>query len=361
MKNNISLLIHGPLDGHCLELIRGSIDSSSVRFCEITVVSYAHDYAEYSKIMKSVFGGLEYKVIQIKDLINPGFANINRHVTQVNAGLGELSMSSFVIKLRNDQSVDFKKLFGCIAKYKLFQGEGEKKILTTNCFTRRDRYYHPSDMFMAAPHGMMTEYFCYPTMQETEIMIKMQVAEMFTKNPAMTFNPVSPESELFRNFLKKNDWDILETEEDSLSALKKYVYVLNSWDIDLRWNKARNYPFKKKNEIILPHFFTMAPFPGAPVENHSCYMRDEIIGGVRNRLDNKYISSARKMAAFMNAAEKLKLKLPRIKKRFHGIFRALFSLFKKLPPFKKPYMYFDRQYQKYKERIRRLEETQGND
>ena len=299
MNNNICLLIHGPLNGHCIELIRKKIDSSPVKFNKIVIVSYIHDYEEYSKVLENCFSGLQYHIIQVKDLLNPGFANLNRQVIQVNTGLSNLPKDSFVIKLRNDQYVDFKKLFYCIEKHNLFSEQGEQKILTTNCYTRRDRYYHPSDMFMAAPLAVMAEYFDYPMMKETEVMQKMRVQEMFEIDQAMKFNPISPESELFRNFLKKNSWNVLETEEDSLAALKKYTYLLNSWDIELRWNKERNFPFRKKNQIVLPHFFTMAPFSGAPVEKHSCYMRTDIIGGAPTNLDKKYISMALRMAKNM--------------------------------------------------------------
>ena len=350
---NLSLLIHGAQDGHCLENVRQKLNSTAIEFGTIVIVSYVKDLNQYSDTIKNIFDGLNYRIVPVKDMINPGFANINRHVSQVNAGLVDLPRDSFVIKLRNDQNVDFDKLFGCIEKYELFREASDRKILTTNCYTRRDRYYHPSDMFMAAPHEVMCEYFDYPLMAETEIMKKMQVAEMFADDPTMTFNPIAPESELFRNFLKKNCWNMLETEDDSYSALKKFVYVLNSWDIELRWNKARNYPFTKINEIILPHFFTMAPFPGAPVEKHSCYMRDEIIGGTCNKLDKKYIYMAMSASISINMqGESKSIRSIRYKKRLLGFFRAILS------PFGKTYLYFDKKYKKTIERIQNIERNE---
>jgi hypothetical protein len=275
-----------------LDEIRRQIDVFNGHFCQIIIVSYAADYDEYKTELKKYFDRLNYEIVQVKDVLNPGFANLNRQVVQLQAGLAAAENGNFIVKLRNDQNINFNKLFAIVEKYNLFCND-EIKILTTNCFSRKDRLYHPSDMFICASKSVLLQYFDYPYMQKTEIQYKMEISEIFIKNPKMTFNPIAPESKLFRNFLRNNQWHILETKKDSAAAMKKYTYLFNSWDIDLRWKKKRNYPFEFENEIILPHYFTLAPFEGAPKEVHQCWLRHEIMGGFMNKRDYKFVRLAK--------------------------------------------------------------------
>ena len=59
--------------------------------------------------------------------------------------------------------------------------------------------------------------------------------------------------------------------------------MINSWDIDLTWHKKRNYPFKKADEVILPHYLTLPPFPGAPIERARCFFRHDFKGRMNCR------------------------------------------------------------------------------
>jgi len=325
MQNKISLIIHGPFNGHQLPEIRKQIDAFGGKFDRIIIVSYSADYEDYKADLARHFDTLDYQIIQVRDVLNPGFANINRQVVQMQAGLAAVPDQSFVIKLRNDQNVDLNELFAIIDKYQLFCG-GDEKILTTNCFSRKDRLYHPSDMFLCAFKSVMAQYFDYPFMHKTEIQCKMEVAEMFARNLSMTFNPISPESELFRNFLNNKKWNILETQNDSESAIKKFFYLFNSWDINFRWKKKRHYPFKYENEIILPHYFTLAPFDGAPIEVHRCWLRHEIMGGYANMRDRWFIRLAKNSSRGHEKWKIRKYKIP---------FRTLRRLIASFVPFKK--------------------------
>ncbi|OCG75944.1 hypothetical protein A9G42_08720 [Gilliamella sp. Nev6-6] len=285
--HNISLLIHGPYNDNILNKISYSMKKSRCDINEIIFVIYENDKELYEKEITNLFSSFNVKKVFVKDLINPGFANINRQLLSVQAGLNVIDNDRFVIKLRNDQYIDFNKFFRKIKKYNWVLDNN--KIITTCCYTRKDRLYHPSDMFLAGMTEILKEYYALPLYDKTELNVIMEVRELVENNDyQLKYNPFSPESELFRNFLIKRNWDIKETKEDSYNAFCKYIYLLNSWDISLRWKKKRNYPFKKKNQIVLPHFFKLAPFVGGPVENASCILRHEIHGR-KNIIDCYYI------------------------------------------------------------------------
>ena len=292
--DKISLLIHGPYHDNILKKISISLGKSDYNISEVVFVIYENDKKLYEKDISDLFGECKVKKIYVKDLINPGFANINRQLLTVKAGLNEIDDSNFVIKLRNDQSFDFNKFFEKIKKFK-WNFDNDKKIVTTCCYTRKDRLYHPSDMFLASKAKILKEYYDIPFYDKTELNVILEIRELVENSPTnIVYNPFSPESELFRNFLKKQNWDFKETREDSYNAFKKYIYLLNSWDISLRWKKKRNYPFKKGNQIILPHFFKLAPFEGGPIEKAACILRHEIHGN-KNIVDHYYTIKSKKI------------------------------------------------------------------
>lgn len=272
---NITLLIHGPFQDNAINKISEHLHSIAADVQKIVYVMYEGDDALYGNDVANIFKEYNLEIVKIKDLINPGFANINRQIVSVQAGLSKISDDQFVIKLRNDQFINFKK-FVQIIKSANIDFMQEKKIITTNCYTRKDRYYHPSDMFIAASALTLKEYYNAPLSNRTELEVQMNIKELMEKEK-ISYNPFSPESYLFRNFLKKNNWDFKETQDDSLKSLKKYVYLLNSWDIDLKWKKKRVFPFKKENDLVLPHRMTLSPFHGGPIERIRCYNRCDIL------------------------------------------------------------------------------------
>lgn len=265
-----SLLIHGAYCGNIIEKIYISLKRTSVKIDEFIFTVYNNDKEDYEKLIYSYFPKDKTKIVYIKDLFNPGFANINRQIVSVREGLKVIDDNAFVIKLRNDQSINFDKLSSMIGDLNVFCTH--EKILTTNCYTRKDRLYHPSDMFLCAKAYVLKKYYSAPLSPYTELEIIMQIKERMEKE-ILTYNPFSPESYLFRHYLENNNWSIKETYQDSYDALKKYIFLVNSWDIDLRWKKKRMFPFKKENQLILPHYFTLAPFQGGPIERVRCFSR----------------------------------------------------------------------------------------
>jgi hypothetical protein len=278
-----SLIIHGPFSEQWLEKINYQVSKFKQGFCKIVVVSYKTDEIEYKMAVDKYDWNVPVDFVVVKDLVNPGFFNINRHIMCVDAGLKAIGPDSLVYKLRNDQSVDFNKVSHFFSKT-----EGDK-ILTTNCFTRKDRPYHPSDMFLCARHGALSEYFSMPLMETTHMNVEMTNIELCENNPELSYLPIATESELCRHYLALKNWEFKNTREDSLAALKEYFVVVNSWDIDYRWAKERTNLFKA-GAIILPHRFSIEPFKGGPIETASCYMYHNIEQTLPTIVDIFYIS-----------------------------------------------------------------------
>jgi hypothetical protein len=151
-------------------------------------------------------------------------------------------------------------------------------LLTTNCFTRRDRLYHPSDMFMAAQQPVLKAYFDAPLMKETDLDVLYQErARQAQSSSRYGAIRTCPESYLFRSFLEREGWQFLETKADSENALRTYIFVANSWQIDYCWAKKRT-PFVKAGGIILPHYFAIEPFEGGPIERARCHHQSFFTG-----------------------------------------------------------------------------------
>lgn len=256
-----SLVIHGAFEGNWLEKIKRSIFAFKPKFSKIVIVSYEKDYSKYIELVQRLnFDNVQF--VKIKDLINPGFFNINRQVLSVRTGLELIDDDDFVFKLRNDQVVDFNK----VLEYK-----NDEKIITTNCYTRRDRLYHPSDMFLAAKAKLLKEYYSLPLSERTHLMVEMDNRQYYAENPNCSAIRYCPEIMLARHYLKIKKWDFKENEEDSFEALSKYFVLVNSWNINFRSHKKRSYN-EKQNSIIIPHYFNVSPFEGVQPENVSCYM-----------------------------------------------------------------------------------------
>ncbi|MDR2123613.1 MAG: WavE lipopolysaccharide synthesis family protein [Desulfovibrio sp.] len=280
-----SLIIHGPYCDEWLDAIDIQLQKSKFIFTDLILVSYLYDQCLFEKKIKTLsYLNNKIKFLFIKDTINPGFFNINRQVLCMQAGLNLVKHDQYIIKLRIDQVVNFNKV------YLYLESLNREKILTTCCFTRKDRLYHPSDMFLCGTKQKISEYFSLP-IQQTNLNILMQNIYEIELNTNLTYIPISPESILFRHFLQKKQWNIMDTHEDYFHALHKFFYIVNSWDIDLKWKKKRTYILGGGN-IILPHFFATVPFPGGPVERARCYLRHELTGSIPNIKDIYYISLA---------------------------------------------------------------------
>ena len=326
----IALLIHGPYATEWLAKIKQQILKFNSNFNQIILVSYIADIEKYEALIRQLNLEGIVKIVAIKDLINPGFFNINRQLISVRAGLEAIEDESVIIKLRNDQCVNFNKLIKYYEK---------NKIITTNCFTRIDRLYHPSDMFLCGNKNALLDLFSMPTMQETHLMIEMKNKKICEENPNLNYLPIAPESELFRHYLKLKKWDIKETREDSYNAIKEYYVVVNSWNIDFRWHKQRT-NLCPPNYLILPHYFRVAPFQGGPIENVKCYLETDFTGKLPTIKDIFYLILS-KLVWFLWKPNRSKIK----KLKYVILYKILKCL---------PYFLVEKPVLKYKEKIRCL-------
>ena len=315
-----TLLLHGPFQGNMLKKIYNNYISAKQLIDEVVIVCYFHDIDYYKDEIKKYSLWNDVKFVIIKDLLNPGFFNINRQIYSVKAGLTEISSENFVIKLRNDQSVDFNKLFTYMKKYHY----DNKKIITTNCFTRYDRLYHPSDMFLAAPQKLLKQYYSCPLMNATHLDHILEQQYEYKKDPTINYLKIVPESYLFRNFLISQNWQIKETFNDYWDALKKYIFLLNSWDINYCWYKKRT-PYLKSGSMIYPGYFTMRPFENGPLERCRCICRNELNGTTASLKDlyfkniSKFLFSL-KYGSYRSLYQKNKIYLLKIIKNVVKIF-----------------------------------------
>lgn len=318
-----SLLIHGPVQFQSLNTIYSRIKQARINFCKIVIVCYAIEYEKIRTICKELsFDNVEFVII--KDLLNPGFFNINRQIYSVNAGLKYVSENSYVFKLRIDQSINFNKLIKYIS---------DDKIITTNCFTRSDRLYHPSDMFLCAPYQLIKDYYTIGFETMTSISAKVfNVVEM-KNNLNNNYLIYTPESILFRNYINKKGWNILETYDDSLNALRKYFRLVNSWNVDFKWYKnSGNEP--RINYTILPHYFNIMPYEGFPVEGAKCFDESDINLTKKSIKDLFYINYSKiaykKFELKHNGYSCYKINIIILKKVIKNIFPRFYSYLKEI-------------------------------
>lgn len=290
MKNEIALLIQGPYEGSNYSKIFGNLKKLPRDIWQnihIVIVCYAADRKKINEeLTKYNLKECVCEVIFVKDLINPGYFNINRQIRCMMAGLSALKGNPCVIKLRNDQCVDFKKIMKKLREVDYFN-EGDRQLLTTNCYTRPDRKYHPSDMFLCGRKNELLKYYDMDLNEETHMDKVLETIEYYEKTKEdMFFFFESPENMLYQNYLKHKGWNLLNTKEDSFLAINKYCYVINSWDIGLTWEKKRT-PLLPKGSIILPYSIVeVPPFPGLPAEKVCCYSRHDFEGNIT--LKDKY-------------------------------------------------------------------------
>lgn len=290
MNKEINLLVHGPFSGNAYEEILLSLRNSVFKtFINKIVFSIYKDDEEKTKqfiLSYSKEKDFNIEFVMSEDVFNPGFFNINRQINLVSRGLAKIEKNSFVIKLRNDQWIDFDKFSGVVKEV-----EGMRKLMTTNCFTRKDRLYHPSDMFLAGNHELLELYYRAPFFARTHTDIEKTLGNSGYSLYEFEKNFLPPEAYLFREYLKSNNWEIKNTFADSERSLKCFFYLVNSWNIGLRWKKQRN-PRLPPGSIILPYTFSVSPFPGAPVEHARCYSEGDFTGK-KTITDQVYLLFAR--------------------------------------------------------------------
>jgi hypothetical protein len=141
---------------------------------------------------------------------------------------------------------------------------GTNKYLTTNCFTRIDRLYHPSDMFVAGSQRTLSKLFGAAHSQHTQLDAEILVRRLVDRGEDPNSAYLWPESYLFTQFLNASGWNIQNSYEDSQAALEKHVVVVNSYTVRLKWEKKifkYVFPFTAKK---------YPPFFGGPLEDSVC-------------------------------------------------------------------------------------------
>lgn len=286
----VALLIHGPFAGNCFQRIAASLSSARASghgpYDRIIVSTYVADAARTGRVVDRAFSTPAVELVACSDLANPGFFNINRQVHVVQRALQLLDADCFVIKLRNDQCVNFSKLTRVLAAVDYLRNAPDR-LITTNCYTRSDRLYHPSDMFLCATQRVLGEYYALPYQTSTHMDCVLSIARSHA-DEATTVMSGAPEELLFRNYLAHRGWAFADTHDDSLAAIRRYCQVVNTWDIGLTWSKRRT-PFRRADTLVLPYSFTMPPFPDGPVETARCWSRHHIHGGRPTFRDGFYL------------------------------------------------------------------------
>ncbi|MBT0725940.1 hypothetical protein HGT73_00825 [Rosenbergiella australiborealis] len=260
MVNNISVIIHGPLEEDFLEKNLNAI-YRQLKNAKVIISTYKKDAEKVNILLKKTknYTCENIEVLSCDDVFNPGFFNINRQINLVNAALDAIDKESFIIKVRMDQTINFTLLMKLV---NVFSSDIKGKLITTNCYTRADRWYHPSDMLLAGDYKILRDYYPVEFFRETHMDNILLIRELVKSNHVKDFHSYWPESRLFTNFVKKRGDIIKESAEDSLEKLKTHVFVINSWDISLKWKK-----FLKGWIPVLPYTFKMAPFRDGPEED----------------------------------------------------------------------------------------------
>lgn len=276
MENKIFILVHGPFADNAYPMIFKSL--IKVHVDGIIISSYLIDKERTEKAIDDYRDKFGITLSYSKDLINPGYFNLNRQVTLVSEGMKLIPNDAIVVKLRNDQWCDLKRVIRLINRF--YKNPDEKRIISTNCYTRKDRYYHPSDMFLCGRKEQLEMYYSYPLQRESHENYQLRMRKMINEgHKDFSRLVISPESELFAHYLRINGWDLLFSNEDSKNAIDKYMYIINTWDISLRWTKRRN-AFLPANTIILPYSFELEPFRGAEIEDAKCLSRSDFNGHI---------------------------------------------------------------------------------
>jgi hypothetical protein len=251
--SKIVLLIHGPFSDYAIN----SLAKYEKLFHQVVISGYKADESDWQPFAKS------RTLVLSEDVINPGPWNVNRQLNLVSAGLREIDPDAMVLKLRSDQRVHLRKVTKYLEKH-LEVFKGTSKYFSTNCFTRIDRLYHPSDMFIAGSQSTLAKLFGISQSQSTQLDAEILVRRLMERGEDPNLAYLWPESYIFTKYLAENHWDVLGTYEDSKNALARYVIIANSFSIRLRWEK-------KALHFVFPFTATKyPPFFGGPLEDAVC-------------------------------------------------------------------------------------------
>lgn len=267
----ITLLIHGPISAYSrrvFEDAHSALQRGLISECLIS--TYRKDRSALERALGDKL--YAFKVVLGDDVPNPGFANINRQINLVRLGLTQAQHPEHIfIKLRTDQRVNLAAVARWVTSHELSLTEG--KLGTTNCYTRKDRLYHPSDMFVIGTLDTLMAYYPCTPFTQTELDDRLAIiAESRLRGKLLQIHQW-PESRLFRSLLTSRGWLFRETVEDSLLALRAHCLMIDSRSIELRWEK-----FYGGRVNLVPYEFSMSPFAETVKERARCYSVHDIHG-----------------------------------------------------------------------------------
>lgn len=263
---DIALLVHGPRTAFtpkviaqaCAALRKGQVQRA-------VFAGYENDLPAISAQIEALDPSLLalFTLTGVHDVANPGIANLNRQLNLVNAGLSAIGSADLIIKLRSDQCASFRQ---CLIQIERFAPEWRAgKLLTTNCYTRSDRLYHPSDMFLMGTPDTLRAYYPRSPFPQTQLDDLLAIGQDAADGASLGSMPQWPEARLFRHLLAERGWTIRETLEDSHDALQTHCVILDARQIGLRWEK-----FYRGRIPLVPYRFRVAPFPNLPEEDCQC-------------------------------------------------------------------------------------------
>lgn len=280
--NDITLLIHGPRSTFTTQVITQACRAlKSGQIAHAIFAGYEADLPAISAQIRAFDGALlgRFNLISAPDVSNPGIANLNRQINLVNAGLAAIGSTDLVIKLRSDQCCSFRDCLVQIARFSQDLQAG--KLLTTNCYTRSDRLYHPSDMFLIATPDTLRTYYPQQLFPQTQLDDLLAIGQDVADGASLAQMQQWPEARLFRHLLTRRGWTPLETPADSSNALHTHCIILDARQIGLRWEK-----FYLGRIPLVPYRFHVAPFPKLPEEDCRC-VRAADFGACPNGLSNR--------------------------------------------------------------------------
>lgn len=260
IDRKLSVLLHGPVSPFTSRALR--------------TISRALRDGVVEGLVLATYGGaaldsldlpLGTRVVRVEDVDNPGFFNVNRQANVVSRGLEAIDDDQLVIKLRSDQTVNLRALRSLINER--MKGKQLDKIFITDCFTRTDRRYHPSDMLMVGRCTDLRDYFDLPPVKSTHVDEELAIREDLRSGRIEDVRAIHvwPESRLFMNFLAKRGVAIIESDEASLASIFEFCELISASKVNLRWQK-----FYRGRLPLVPYEFKLAPFNGGPVEDARC-------------------------------------------------------------------------------------------
>ncbi|GIG29910.1 WavE lipopolysaccharide synthesis family protein [Cellulomonas marina] len=262
MSRDVTVLVHGPVTPFTRRTLTDALRHARQDRRVVRVVLATWDDADTDPL-----GALldEVEVLRAPDVANPGFANLNRQVRLVRLGLDAVPEDHVVVKLRTDQTVDHAALLRRLDE-RAARLEADV-VFTTDCFTRTDRRYHPSDMLLVARRPALALYYDLPEVPTTHLDDVLAVREDLRRGAVADVRDLHlwPEARLFMAYLRRRGEAVSDTDEDSARCLARYCELLSASDVGLRWEK-----FYGGRLPLVPYRFSMAPFEGGPVEEARC-------------------------------------------------------------------------------------------